>query len=200
MISRKFLTIAIAAVSGGGKTFITTELHNHIENSKVLCFDDYDSDGPENICEWVENGSDYNEWNLKSLTNEIDKIINDKDNKVELLILDYPFAKKHDIMNNYIDYTIFIDTPLDISLSRRILRDFKDQSKSDIQNELYDYVTNQRVAYLDMLKKIKPNSDLIIDGALEKDIIIKRIMEELLKVKSETLLNDEIKMKGFKDE
>jgi len=36
MISKKILIVAIAAVSGGGKTFITTKLNTHIENSEVL--------------------------------------------------------------------------------------------------------------------------------------------------------------------
>jgi len=185
MNSSKTLVIAIAAVSGGGKTFITTELKQRLSHSKALYFDDYDFDGPEDICKWVEKGSDYNAWNLTPLAKDIEKTINHKSEKTEYLLLDYPFAKQHNLMNKYIDYTIFVDTPLDIALSRRILRDFKDQSPIDIQNELIDYLTHQRVAYLDMLKRIKPNSDFIIDGALDKDILLNKILEKLLMAKSE---------------
>lgn len=41
----------------------------------------------------------------------------------EYLILDYPFAYCNEQMMKYIDMAIFIDTPLDIALARRILRD-----------------------------------------------------------------------------
>lgn len=48
--------IAIAGVSGGGKTTITERLIQELHNSKALYFDDYDFDGPEDIISRVENG------------------------------------------------------------------------------------------------------------------------------------------------
>lgn len=179
---KKPIIVAIAAVSGGGKTYITSKLQENIENSEVLCFDDYDSDGPKSISEWVENGCDYNEWHLNLLMEAIDSIISNKKRQTDLILLDYPFARKHDEMSKYIDHTIFIDTPLDIALSRRILRDFKNRSKSDIEKNLSDYVTFSRLGYLEMLKSIKPNSDYIVDGSLEGSIIIEKIMKEIAMV------------------
>jgi uridine kinase len=183
MNSKKTFVIAIAAVSGGGKTFITEKINKQFSSCKALYFDDYDFEGPESICQWVEKGSNYNVWNLQPLIKDIEMIINDQENHIDLLILDYPFAKKHDLMNTYIDYTFFIDTPLDIALSRRILRDFKKHSIDELESELTDYMLNSRKAYLDMLKRIKPNSDYRIDGSLETEPMVKEIVNELIRLK-----------------
>ena len=61
-MTKKPLVIAIAAVSGGGKTTITTQLNKILPRSKVLYFDDYDFDGLDDMCDWVERGADNNEW------------------------------------------------------------------------------------------------------------------------------------------
>lgn len=60
----KPFVISIAAVSGGGKTTIVKQLNEKLHNSKALFFDTYDLEGPENIISWVDNGANYDEWNL----------------------------------------------------------------------------------------------------------------------------------------
>lgn len=50
------IVIAIAAVSGGGKTTITSNLKEKLQNCKTLFFDDYNFDGPNDIIEWIDNG------------------------------------------------------------------------------------------------------------------------------------------------
>ncbi|CAM5561679.1 hypothetical protein SAFG77S_13485 [Streptomyces afghaniensis] len=56
--------IAISAVSGGGKTTITKLLNQELHNSKVLFFDQYDFNGPDDIINWVDNGGDANDWDV----------------------------------------------------------------------------------------------------------------------------------------
>ncbi|CAM4337470.1 hypothetical protein L1N85_21805 [Paenibacillus alkaliterrae] len=63
--------IAIAAVSGGGKTSVVQLLNKELANSTALFFDDYDFEGPDNLIEWVHRGADHNEWKLTPLINDI---------------------------------------------------------------------------------------------------------------------------------
>lgn len=49
MDTKKRMVIAIAAVSGGGKTAITNNLNKRFHNSQALFFDDYEFDGPDDI-------------------------------------------------------------------------------------------------------------------------------------------------------
>ncbi|MGL4453208.1 MAG: hypothetical protein ACRCTZ_18760 [Sarcina sp.] len=174
----KPLVIAIAAVSGGGKTTLVRTLENELDLSKALYFDEYDFDeAPTDFFEWVKSGSNYNEWNLYNLVNDIENLLGK--NNLEYILLDYPFAYKNDQIAQYIDYAIFIDTPLDIAMARRILRDKLNESPELLTDNLVSYVTRERIAYLEMVNTIKPNSDFIIDGTLSKDNIKNQVIKEL---------------------
>jgi len=168
-MKKKFpFVISIAAVSGGGKTTITSYLKGQLQNSKTISFDDYDFDGPDNIIEWIDNGCNPDEWDLSPLIRDIKKLVNEP---LDYIILDFPFAYLHTKTREFIDFAVFIDTPLDIAMARRIMRDFKNGSAEDIKLDLENYILRGRRGYLDMLNTTKPNSDLIVDGTLSKSEI-----------------------------
>ncbi|MBM7540196.1 hypothetical protein [Amphibacillus cookii] len=166
--------ISIAAVSGGGKTAVTTHLVKKLQNSKVLHFDNYDFNGPDDIISWVDNGANYNEWDLTPLIRDLQKLF--KEN-LDYIIIDYPFAYKNAQISKLIDVAIFLDTPLDIALARRVTRDFMKSSLADILAEMKNYISQGRRGYTEMIKIIKPNSDFIIDGTLSVDEISSTIVE-----------------------
>ena len=169
------LVITIAGVSGGGKTTITKYLNERLHNSKTLYFDDYDFDGPADIIEWVDNGADYDEWNLAPLIKDLKALLAEP---LDYIVLDFPFAYKHFKISDLIDYAIYIDTPLDIAMARRIIRDFKNTSVESILTDMENYISGGRRGYLEMLKSVKPNSDSILDGSLS----VSNITDNIYKV------------------
>ncbi|MDR7857899.1 hypothetical protein [Tissierella sp.] len=177
----KAKVISIAAVSGGGKTTVINELKRRLSLSKAIYFDDYDfEECPNDFFEWVQNGADYNAWSLEKLALDIESLITQ--NNYDYILLDYPFAYKNDKITSYIDYAIYIDTPLDIAMARRILRDNISQPLEALKNELNYYLSHGRIAYLESIKTIKPNSDFIVDGELNVDNIANQIIEQILKL------------------
>lgn len=173
------LVIAISAVSGGGKTTITKLLNQKLHNSKVLFFDEYDFDGPDDIVNWVENGANHNEWNLTPLIEDLEVLITEP---LDYIVLDFPFSYKHSQVSEFIDFSVFIDTPLDIALARRVIRDFRDSSTENILFDMENYISSGRRAYLDMLNTIKPNADFIVDGTLPVNEILNVIFDYLKKL------------------
>jgi Uridine kinase len=170
--------ISISAVSGGGKTTITKRLNELLPNSKALFFDDYEfQESPDDICDWVERGSDYAEWNLDLLVNDINKLIVNREERLEYILLDYPFSRLHSGLSKYIDKSVFIDTPLDVAMARRILRDFKNGTTEDVLSEMSNYLSRGRQAYLGMLASEKNNCELIIDGTKPIESIVKELYE-----------------------
>ncbi|SHF19781.1 Uridine kinase [Atopostipes suicloacalis DSM 15692] len=169
--------IAIAGVSGSGKTTITKILVQKLPNAKALYFDDYDFDGPENIIRWVENGSDYNLWDLSPLLKDLEALCIQQ---LNYIVLDFPFAYKHLKMSDLIDLAVFIDTPLDVALARRMIRDFQDCSTKDILSDMENYILQGRKGYIEMLDTIKPNSDVMIDGTQSILNIVDDICEQLV--------------------
>ena len=179
-MKKKFpFVISIAAVSGGGKTTITSYLKGQLQNSKTISFDDYDFDGPDNIIEWIDNGCNPDEWDLSALIRDIKKLGNEP---LDYIILDFPFAYLHTKIREFIDFAVFIDTPLDIAIARRIIRDFKNGSTEDIMLDLDNYILRGRRGYLNMLNTTKPNSDLIVDGTLSKSEITRIIVQNIVRI------------------
>jgi len=179
-MKKKFpFVISIAAVSGGGKTTITSYLKGQLQNSKTISFDDYDFDGPDNIIEWIDNGCNPDDWDLSPLIRDIKQYATEP---LDYIILDFPFAYLHTKTRDFIDFAVFIDTPLDIAMARRIIRDFKNGSAEDIALDLDNYILRGRRGYLHMLNTIKPNSDLIVDGTLSKYEIASIIVQHIVRL------------------
>ena len=169
--------IAIAAVTAGGKTTIVNELKEYIPNALSLHFDDYSFEGEvEDFYAWTIQGADYNVWNLEPLIRDIEEIKN-KSN-CDYLLLDYPFSYCHEKLSRYIDCAIFIDTPLDIVMARRILRDMKEATGDEIRQDMEMYLKYARIAYVQMLKDVLPKSDYVIDGMKE----LKETVEDISKI------------------
>lgn len=177
-MDKKTKIISIAAVSGGGKTTITERLTRELKNSKALYFDSYKFENcPADICKWIDDGANYDEWVLTPLMNDIQYLL--QNCHLDYIIVDYPFAYLNSEMRKFIDVTIFIDTPLDIAMARRILRDFKEDTMREIHNGLKHYITYARKAYLEAIHTVKPNSDIVLDGSLSVSEIMNQIVGEL---------------------
>jgi uridine kinase len=174
--------ISISAVSGGGKTTIAKQLTKILSKSKVLSFDDYDFNGPEDIIGWVDRGADYEEWDLTSLTRDIEML---REDSFKYIILDYPFSRKHTQVGRLINLAIFIDTPLDVALARRINRDFQQKTNEEILQEMQYYISHGRKGYLEMLSSIKPNSDVIFDGSQPVQVIVDGINNVIKQLNNE---------------
>lgn len=180
------LVITIAAVSGGGKTTIATQLNQTLKNSKTLYFDHYNFEGPNNVIDWVDRGANYDEWNMDPLIRDLEGLFSES---LDYIVLDYPFAYKHTKISKFIDFAVFIDTPLDIAMARRITRDFKNHSVDEILSDMSNYIKRGRRGYLEMLKTIKPNSDIIIDGTLPILEIVNKISRSVEEIKGINLKN-----------
>ena len=95
------------------------------------------------------------------------------------LILDYPFAYRNALIAPLIDLAVFLDTPLDVALARRILRDHAASDGDAIRAELREYLEHARPAFLEMLRAVRPDADLIIDGTLPPAEIVARIAAQI---------------------
>lgn len=167
--------ISVAAVTAGGKTTVVNELKKRLRNSQSLHFDNYTFKGKvDDFYQWVHDGANYQVWNLAPLEADILKI--KSLGTCDCLILDYPFAYCHDKIKPYIDMAFFIDTPLDIALARRILRDMSDAEADEIRSDLENYLKYARISFIQMQKDILPSSDYVIDGTLSIEEIVNEII------------------------
>ena len=177
--SESMKIIAVSAVTAGGKTTAVNAVKKKLPRCASLHFDDYSFKGEvEDFHQWVLDGADYNVWDLSPLKADIEKII--RSGKYDYLLLDYPFAYRHNLIRDYIDCAVFIDTPLDIAMARRILRDMNNASADEIREEMNVYLNYARIDYVQMLKDIKPSSDYVIDGVQDLEYITMELLDIIM--------------------
>jgi len=191
---KKPFVITVAATSGGGKTTIVGVLKKRLANSAVLYFDDYgeevDLPPGRDINEWAAEGGDHNEWNTAPIAADIERLLHEP---YDYIILDYPFGYLNDCVGKYIDLSVFIDTPLDVALARRIIRDFTSRSTEsdfglddvgEVNLESLDeylrwYLEHSRPTYVWGIEIFKKDADLVMDGTKSPDEIVDKILEAL---------------------
>lgn len=181
--------IGISGIAGSGKSIITKELGKALSATTIF-WDDFDeiSESPANYIEWYKSDRNYNAWKYDALANVLRKLkMNEKvicpATKNELIPTNYiafdaPLGRKHIATGRYIDFSVYLDTPLDIALARRLLRDYKDKNNDKIIDELNFYLVSSRPLYV-MDYDWKKECDLIVDGTLSIDKQIQTISSNL---------------------
>jgi len=135
--------IAVSSVSGGGKTTLVKRTADFLK-ATALFFDDYAavSKYPSDIKKWVEDGADVNEWKTPQFAQDLAALRNgnsilspiDGVNILpsEFIVIEEPMGRERAEMASLIDFVVVIDTPLEIALTRRLLRDLGPISLEDI--------------------------------------------------------------------
>lgn len=169
--------ISISAVSGGGKTAITNALTHSLNKAVAFYFDEYEySKQPDDIGEWANGGSRPDAWDLSLIENDIYAAMQTDD--CDYIVIDYPFGKNSEYnIGNIIDIAFFIDTPLDIALARRIVRDFKNSTAANIIDELTNYPSIRKYYVYD--EKSRKQYDYFLDGCRPVNDIVIEIKEKI---------------------
>ena len=169
--------IAISGTTGGGKTTTVSELQKRTPNSITLSIEDGDyekNSGITDLGKWEEDGWDVSLWNLQSLADDI-KLLLQKN--YDYIFFDYPFGYMQKQISEFISLTVHLDTPLDIALARRTLRDSINKSTAEILEELEWYLNKRHL--FTMSRDFQMNdAELIFDGCLPTDSICALILEK----------------------
>ena len=99
-------------------------LAESLPKSKLFCFDEFDDTNlyPDDLYDWSTRGANLLEFDCPGMGDAVGKEI--KEGKTDYIVLDYPFGRDHPRFREQIDLSVFIDTPLDVAMARRILRDY----------------------------------------------------------------------------
>jgi len=190
--------VAIAGHSGAGKSTLIEKLSSLVGEVNALRIDDYESSSyyPPSV-EWVESGANPNEFQTPQFFSDIfalkngKSIFHPKTNQeiapARFLFIEEPFGRSREAIGALIDFLIYVDTPLEIALARKLLRtsNLISQGNSDItiEEHLLWYLRIGRIFYLAVERNARMNCDLVIDGTLSTnqmtDVIHKAITIKL---------------------
>ena len=137
-----------------------------------------------NTIQSIKKGKSYGVPNYNFETGKIDGISNYENNNCEVLIIEGLFLFYNPEVYDEFDLKIFIDTDLDICLSRRISRDQVTHGCFSLENIIDRWNRDVKSAYNDYVVQWKGKVDTVINGNNSFDMsitIIKTYISFLLK-------------------
>ena len=189
--------IAVSGPSGSGKTSIVKALSERLEGTAALYFDDYAAFHrfPEDGMSWLTNGADPKMVINEPFYNDLMQLItghpihtpntNQLVNPAKFVIIEEPFGRGRQGMEQAVDFVVCLDTPLEVSLARRLLEWAKsDQDSSEhtvqkIEGYLTQYLMGVKDLYRIVNEGVKGNCDLILNGLAPTEEMVKDIVEAL---------------------
>lgn len=82
------------------------------------------------------------------------------------IFIDFPFGYLNIDLAPFIDCVCYVKTPLDVALSRQILRDYTQKESQPILKWLKTYLSFARPIMLDHEQAVSRDADIILDGML----------------------------------
>lgn len=175
--------VAINSVSGGGKTTLAEHLAASLPNAVLFRFDDFDDTNvyPDDFC-----GARILDFDCPGMVAAVREELGR--GSASFIVLDYPFGRDHPCFEREIDFSVFIDTPLDVAMARRILRDFLAPSElsamerlETLKGDLAHYLAKSRDPYVDH-DRHRATCDLVLNGCAGldqlRDLVLERIKSE----------------------
>ncbi len=190
--------IGVSAVGGGGKTVVTRRLAHVLGDAAAIHFDDYDDTNvhPPDLQRWFADGADYDAWQTPVFSSHLQSLRDGRSVRHPVtgmtkgpsryVVADAPLGRAHTDSGRFIDLMVFIDTPLDVAMARRLLRDIDPTARSTagealrhIKGELSGYEVRARPIYEHFQERMRAEADLVVDGTLAIDLIVDRIRSEV---------------------
>ena len=185
--------VGISAVSGGGKTAATRRLAEILGDAVAIHFDDYAETNvyPADLHRWFAEGADYDAYETPLFTRHLQALKAGRRisypiggaivGTARYVVADAPLGRAHSDSGRLIDLLVFIDTPLDVAMARRILRDIElaDEPLQHVIAELAGYEARARPIYEHFQERMRADADLVIEGTLGIDLVVERIRSEV---------------------
>lgn len=199
---KKPIVIAISSISGGGKSVVVKKLAEMLENSIAIHFDDYETPDtyPKNPLDLMKNGIDFNVVKSPLLAQHLQMLKNGETVSTpqgeilaptRFIIYEGPLGYAQHETGQFIDFLVFIDTPLEIGLARRFSRSFatshyEDKTREQLIRLIEElksftdgYLLWTRNAYHALAEVVRPESDLNLDWDQTPEALANAIIQAL---------------------
>jgi uridine kinase len=198
--------VAVSSASGGGKTTLVRNAAKLLD-ATALYFDDYHSTSkrPTDMRKWIDEGADLNQWRTPQLALDLSALrrgqsINAPTDgtslpATEIVLVEEPTGRIRQELADKIDFVALIDTPLEVALARRMLRNTESisltglrRAKKDqiadaltmlvgfLREELEGYLHASRDLYIAVQRQVEADCDLILNGLLPANELAQQLV------------------------
>jgi uridine kinase len=202
--------IAIAGASGAGKTTLVKEVAALLGEAVTFYFDDY-SEYPPDVDQWLQEGGDLKQWETPRLTEDLRALkfgaplvlseaarfhreaVGETHPQgilepARFIVMEEPFGRERPGLETLVDFVVGLDTPLDLALARRLLRDVEYHRQGIHKGDLADYMKAILLDYQGPLRDLYlvaqqvaiHHSDLVVDGTKPVEVLAQEIVDKVL--------------------
>ena len=183
MAVRPFV-LALSGIPGAGKTTLTQAFRRRFGQTQVVYYDHFQTITQmthEQVSDWFSRGADPNEFDLADLVRELSRQTRPVEGteRRPVLLFETPFGRMHRTTGAFIDFLVWVDTPLDMALARATLaflniaqRDQAPAAAREFIKWQTQYMMNYpviRPMYVAQREAISAAADLVLDGAKPPD-------------------------------
>jgi shikimate kinase len=195
MAIRPFV-LALSGVPGAGKTTLTQAFRKRLSQLPVIYYDRFQTITQmthEQVRDWFARGADPNEFDLTDLVDELARqtLPVSGDGHRPLVLFETPLGRLHHATGAFIDFLVWLDTPLDLALARATLafiniaqRDRSPASAMEFVKWQTQYMQNYpviRPMYVAQREAISTSADLVLNGNEPPEESVKFIIDALAK-------------------
>jgi adenylate kinase family enzyme len=179
--------IAVAGPPGGGKTTLVRGLAARLGGAPTLHYDDYEQitrRSPAEIAAWLDRGAPADE---VPLPNFAEALVALKGGQARHVIVDFLLARAHQPTAGHIDLMIWIETPLDIALSRTLRNQVARARAAAAAVQFTDWLAGYLDSYAGVMHRsyqlqhatVRPHADIVLDGMQPPDQLAERAAAEI---------------------
>lgn len=192
--------IAIAGPVGAGKTTLAQAVAHQLADAAMLQFDHYEritEQSIEQVRDWVQGGADLDAIAIPGLAEAlqalkagravVDPLTGATIPSRKYILFETQFGRRHAATGRYIDLMIWVDTPLDVALARKVRQFAAALEGSDpaearrFATWLHEYMGNYVDVVAGLLRMQKESvgagADLVVDGAREVSALQQEIAD-----------------------
>lgn len=199
---KKPLIIGIAGGSSSGKTSVAKTIYDHFNNDAsvtIIREDDYYKFQTIPFEERKKTNYDHPfAFDFDLMYKQIDDLvagkpiekpiydytIHNRSDKTEtvhpadVIIIEGLFVLEEKATRDRLDIKVFVDTPSDVRLTRRLIRDIKERGR-DLDNIIDQYLTTVRVMHEEFIEPSKKYANVIIPEGRSNDVGIDLLITKI---------------------
>jgi len=180
--------VAVAGPVGAGKTSLVKAVAQTLVDATMVCYDDYETAtrmSAGDLTRWIDQGASFDAFATPRLAADLNRLkqglpVGDRSTATGIapakyILFDTPLGREHPDTGGGIDLLVWLETPLDIALARKLKQFtgiFVGRSEASDAHHFVGWLDTYLSGYLEAVgrvlaiqqQRVRAGADIVLDG------------------------------------